>query len=67
MDNTAEWIDINAEVVLVSVDVAVHRPKTSLSWPVNVFWASPKARAVCASMVGYKKGGIEGMELIHRP
>jgi len=55
-DSTAEWIDLNAETVLVAQDILFVKHGASL-YPCLTYWASNKGREELKKLRGYKKGG----------
>ena len=56
-DQTAEWISLEEEYVLV-VESMVMARTAKQGWPSQKFWTSPKAQSIVQNLKGYKKDTV---------
>lgn len=56
-DQTAEWISLEEEYVLVVESMVMARTGRQ-GWPSQQFWASPKAQLIVQTFKGYKKDNV---------
>ena len=58
MDNTAEWISLSDESVLVAEEMCLAKVSAnSTPWPSQRFWMSKKAADDVQNIAGYKRDG----------
>jgi len=66
MDNTAEWISLSEESVLVAEEMCLAKVgASSTPWPSQRFWMSTKAVNDVQRISGYKRDGKQCLLQLH--